>query len=129
MEVVTELQESGDYVDSILSLKNARLTTVKLSADNGPTLIELLEFQSPRSQGPVRREAHAIGPSHIACAVDDLDKTYLQLSRAGVQFNASPQLSPDGYAKVTFCRDPDGTLVELVEVLDATLRPPASRND
>ena len=25
--------------------------------------------------------------------------------------------SPDGFAKVTFCKDPDGSLIELVEEL------------
>ena len=34
-----------------------------------------------------------------------------------IQFNSSPQISPDGYAKVVFCRAPEGTMIELVEVL------------
>ena len=41
------------------------------------------------------------------------------IKQSGIKFNAPPQLSPDGYAKVTFCFDPDGTPVELVQVLDA----------
>ena len=36
----------------------------------------------------------------------------------GVVFNAPPQRSPDGGAKVTFCRDPEGNLLELVEVIN-----------
>ncbi len=53
----------------------------------------------------------------IAFTVDDLDREYERLRAAGVAFNARPQTSPDGYAKVTFCRDPEGNLIELVEVL------------
>ena len=29
-----------------------------------------------------------------------------------------PNCSPDGLAKVTFCLDPDGTFIELVEMLE-----------
>mgnify|MGYP000114723570 CR=1 FL=1 len=43
---------------------------------------------------------------------------YQKLTESGVKFNAPPQLSPDGYAKVTFCLDPDNTPVELVQVLN-----------
>jgi len=55
--------------------------------------------------------------AHIAFTVDDLDIEYERLNAKGIQFNAPLQLSPDGYAKVTFCGAPEGTLVELVEVL------------
>ena len=44
-------------------------------------------------------------------------ETYNRLVEAGVYFNSPPQLSPDGFAKVTFCKDPDGSLIELVEEL------------
>jgi hypothetical protein len=36
----------------------------------------------------------------------------------GIDFNAPPQQAPDGGAKVTFCCDPEGNFLELVEVLD-----------
>ena len=62
-----------------------------------------------------------IGSSHVAFTVDDLDKTYEKFIVAGIKFNAPPQNSPDGYAKVTFCHDPDDTLIELVQVLDPTI--------
>ena len=34
-----------------------------------------------------------------------------------LRFTTKPQTSLDGHAKVTFCHDPDGTALELVEVL------------
>ena len=40
------------------------------------------------------------------------------LLKNNVKFTAPPQLTPDGYAKVTFCEDPDGTPIELVEVIN-----------
>lgn len=120
LKVVRAMDESGEYIDKMLSLQNVRVTSVKMSADGSSTLIELLGFKSYPRQSGAHREVCSVGPSHVAFTVDDLDAVYHRLSRAGVHFNAPPQLSPDGYAKVTFCQDPDGTLVELVEVLDAS---------
>jgi len=119
LKVVKVMDESGEYIDNMLSLQNVRVTTVKMSADSGSTLVELLEFRSHPRQPCGDREICSVGPSHVAFAVDDLDAVYRRLSQAGVCFTAPPQLSPDGHAKVTFCQDPDGTPVELVEVLGA----------
>lgn len=118
LKVIKVMDESGEYIDNMLSLQNVRVATVKMSADSGSSLIELLEFKSHRHEGWPKREVYSIGPSHVAFTVDDLDAVYRRLSQVGVRFNAPPRLSPDGYAKITFCQDPDGTLVELVEVLD-----------
>jgi catechol 2,3-dioxygenase-like lactoylglutathione lyase family enzyme len=109
------MEESGDYIDNILSIRNTKVTTVKMEAPDGQ-MIELLKYHShPGEQTP--REICDIGISHIAFTVEDLNCEYDRLKSEGVPFNAQPQLSPDGYAKVTFCRAPEGTLVELVEVL------------
>ena len=59
----------------------------------------------------------AIGPTHVAFTVSDLDQLFARLTEQSVRFNAPPQLAPDGKAKVTFCFDPDGTPIELVEEL------------
>ena len=122
LKVVRVMDESGEYIDNMLSLENVRVTTVKMSADSGSTLVELLEFKSHPRQPRGDHEVCSVGPSHVAFTVDDLDTVYRRLSQAGVRFNAPPQLSPDGYAKVTFCQDPDGTLVEFVEVLDTAVQ-------
>ena len=49
----------------------------------------------------------------------NLQKTYEYLLKNGVKFNAPPQLPPGGNAKVTFCEDPDGTPIELVQVINS----------
>ena len=45
---------------------------------------------------------------------------YSELSKKNIEFNTPPQKSPDGLVKVTFCKDPDGTPIELVEMLNIT---------
>lgn len=114
-EVVKRMDEAGDFIDQISLLKNVKVTTVKMALPDGQ-MIELLYYHTHPGKRDVRKICD-IGIAHIAFTVDDLDSEYDRLKKEGVQFNASPQLSPDGYAKVTFCKAPEGTFVELVEVL------------
>lgn len=116
LKVDRRMDESGDYIDRISGLKNVKVTTVKLAADDG-NLIELLYYHSHLRKANTDKGICRIGISHVAFTVEDLNAEYERLSKAGVPFNCPPQTSPDGYAKVTFCRDPDGNLLELVEVL------------
>jgi catechol 2,3-dioxygenase-like lactoylglutathione lyase family enzyme len=118
LRVVRSMQEAGAYLDNMLGLKDVQVTTVKLAAGSAPTLVELLKFTS-HVEAQSMRTAYTPGPTHIAFTVEDLDLVYANLTRNGVRFNAPPQLSPDGYAKVTFCHDPDGALIELVQVMIA----------
>ncbi len=114
-QIAKQMEEAGDFIDNISSLRNVKVTTVKMTSPSGQ-MIELLKYYSHPAEQKMRIICE-IGISHIALTVDDLDTEYKKLKEQGIQFNASPQLSPDGYAKVTFCRAPEGTLVELVEVL------------
>lgn len=116
LKIIKDMNESGDFIDRISALKKVGVNTIKMAADDG-SLIELLYFVShPRKADPAR-EICSIGPSHVAFIVENLDEEYKRLTKAGVIFNTLPQFSPDSYVKVTFCKDPDGTLIELIEVL------------
>jgi len=117
LQIIREMDESGNYIDNMLDLSGVKVKTVKLSAPNGPTLVELLEFKSHKEKKKFRN-IYDIGASHIAFTVYDIEECYKILSKNGIKFNAPPQNSPDKYAKVTFCNDPDGTPVELVQVMD-----------
>ena len=114
-QVAKQMEEASDYIDNISSLNNVKVTTVKMTSPSGQ-MIELLKYHSHPAEQKMR-EICEIGISHIAFTVDNLDIEYERLKDKGIQFNSPPQLSPDGYAKVTFCRAPEGTLIELVEVL------------
>lgn len=112
---IKRMEESGGYIDTVLGGQKIKVLTVKMSADDG-NLIELLSF-GPLQGGADKKRLDGIGLSHIAFTVNDLDKQYRELTKKGIKFNSAPQKSPDGYAKVAFCEDPDGTFLELVEVL------------
>ncbi len=116
LKIVKDMNESGAYIDNISDLTGVQVRTVKMAADDG-NLVELLFYAShPLGQGKIN-PINKIGCSHVAFTVDNLDEEYLKLKQAGILFNTPPQYSPDGYAKVTFCKDPDGSFIELVEVL------------
>lgn len=116
LQVVKLMEEAGEYINNMLVLKDVNVTTIKLAAPDG-NLIELLYFHSHPRKFKKIKQACDIGITHFAIAVDDLNEEYNRLLKAGIKFNAPPQQSPDGYAKVTFCRDPDENLIELVQVL------------
>jgi len=119
LTVAREQDEGGDYLARLTGLPGAAARTVKLAAPGGG-MVELLRFTSHPAVVGAEPSAAAPGCSHVAFTVDDLEALYRRLTGAGVRFHAPPAVSPDGGARVAYCRDPEGTIVELVEVL----RPP-----
>ncbi len=114
--VAKKMEESGPHIDAMMGLSDVRLTTAKLAAPDG-NLVELLHFHSHPDRSAWQGMPFSTGFTHIALTVDDLDAACRKLGNAGVSFAAPSQYSPDGYAKVTYGRGPEGVLLELVEVL------------
>ena len=114
-QVSKQMEESGAFIDTILGLESVTVTTVKMAAPDGQ-LIELLKFHTHSQKGNPRGICD-IGITHIALTVDNIDHEYERLINKGILFISPPHHSPDGYAKVAFCRAPEGTFIELVEEL------------
>lgn len=110
-----KMNESGNYIENMLKLNNVKVTTVKLRSPDG-NLIELLKFKNFPHKKKWQGKIFYTGPTHFALTVKNLDFTYKKLKNK-YKFNAPPQFSPDGYAKVTFLRGPENLHIELVEVL------------
>jgi len=110
------MDESGDFIEKITGMNGIDVTTVKLSADDG-NLIELLHFKSPAAVKDDGNVFNRIGCTHAAFSTGDIEKDYTRLKKEGVQFICEPQLSSDKKAKVVFLKDPDGTMLELVQWL------------
>jgi len=115
LKILKSSIEHGDYIDNFSGIKNINVKVVKMITDGG--VIELLQYYSHPSKKPSKRKITSVGCSHFAITVDNIDILYNDLLKKGVFFNSPPQYSPDGCAKVAFCHDPDGILIELVEVL------------
>ena len=116
LKVKSLVDEEGEFLDNMLARENVKNKVAKLYAKNGNTLVELIDSKSYGNKKD--RDFFTIGASHFALTVDNLDETYDYLIKNGVKFTAPPQQTPDRFAKVTFCEDPDGTPIELVEVIN-----------
>ena len=107
-----------DVADMITDLRQSSARAVMLQAGNA--IIELFEYASPTPrQGDPRRPVSDHGITHICFDVTDLDAEYQRLSAAGMTFHCPPQDLGMGL-RTTYGRDPDGNVIELQEVLDAT---------
>jgi catechol 2,3-dioxygenase-like lactoylglutathione lyase family enzyme len=115
MEVWADFKDDSEYVQSMTDVSGANIWMVKLKAGDGVS-IELLQYLSHPAPVPEPTRACDIGCNHVALQVDDLDVLYEKLQAKGIHFNAPPTFSPDGGAKVTYCRDPEGVIIELVEL-------------
>ena len=114
-KVLKRMNESGSFTDQILGLENIEVTTVKMVIKNNQ-MIELLDF-SMNNKVMKEKNINDIGPTHLAFTVDDVEKMYSDFVDDGIEFISEPKISPDGYAKVAFCKAPEGTFIELVELL------------
>ena len=114
-EVLKRMDESGAFINKILGFNEMRVTTVKMILKDGQ-MIELLDFTSHKKEN-LKKHINNIGLTHLAFTVDDVDAIYYDFKNDGIKFISSPEVSPDGYAKVAFCQAPEGTYIELVEQL------------
>jgi glyoxylase I family protein len=118
-EVKKVMLENGECIDNFSALEDINVTTVKMIGKNNSGMIELLHYISHPKSGPENPTYPLtdVGCSHFALTVDDLDSLYERLVEYGTPFNYPVQTSPDGNVRIAFCRDPDGTLIELVQDL------------
>lgn len=122
LKVVLDVEQTREFFDRLLGLPNVQMRVVMLEAPDGYK-IELFEFPSHPQRPREDAEMSDIGCSHVAFTVDDVDKIFEEISSKGYKVNCPPQVSPDGYAKVIYCHDSDGTIIELVQILNQGLSP------
>jgi catechol 2,3-dioxygenase-like lactoylglutathione lyase family enzyme len=94
-----------------------------LRGATGPaTLIDLLEWRHPRDPSPPYPHLYHLGLARIALTTSDLDADVAELEAAGVPLLSPPARleAPGGGTTRFVCfRDPDGTMLELVELATA----------
>jgi len=118
MEVWADFTDSSEYVRNVTQVEGADIWMIKLRAPNGGS-VELLKYRShPQSVPPPKRSCD-VGVNHLAIQVEDIDALYTKAKSEGIEFHAPPTVSSDGGAKVTYCRDPEGVIVELVQLLNS----------
>jgi catechol 2,3-dioxygenase-like lactoylglutathione lyase family enzyme len=101
--------------DRITGLKESSGRLAILKAGNA--YIEIFQYSSPlpKSAEPMRPVCDH-GITHICLDVADIDAKDEPLKNAGMVFHCPPQ--GVGGLRATYGRDPDGNVVELLEVTD-----------
>lgn len=85
-----------------------------MQLDNGFPKIDLTELKDTAQEKPLNNAD--LGLVRICLVSQDLQADYARLSEQGVQFLSEPQPCKDGLADLATCMDPDGTLIELLQV-------------
>ena len=82
--------------------------------DPRQTRLDLIEWVSPNDRRPPYEHLARVGINRIALWTVDLDDEYERLKADGVDFLSEP-LFMGGHTKFVCFRDPDGTIIELIE--------------
>ena len=85
-----------------------------MQLDNGFPKIDLTEYGKTAPQPAGGNDD--LGMVRLCLATRDLVQTVAALQEAGVEFVSEPTEGSGGKAHIAICRDPDGTLIELIEL-------------
>lgn len=116
LQAEIDFHEKGAFIDTVQNLEGVDLRMVKLALPDG-SLIELLCDQGHPLQDLDRRQLCDAGIVHVAFTVEDIEETHQAFTSRGLKTLSDPVTSPDGKARLFFARDPEGNLMELVEML------------
>lgn len=113
---LTKTDVRGADADRLLGLEGVDQTSAFLERDG--VRIALFEFRSPKSPPPSPpRAMNEPGMAAIMLRVDDLDATLAKMREAGVHVLDSTLTDYPAYgSRLVFVTDPDGTMIELVEI-------------
>ena len=91
---------------------------MRLKDAHTPFVIDLLEWKEPHDPSPPYARLNHLGIARIALASSDLDGDMVRLQSQGVEFISEPATVVwEGHPDSRFVcfKDPDGTVLELVE--------------
>lgn len=110
--------ELGEVCDTIIGLKNSAARSIMLR--KGSMIIEFFEYSLPlpKPRDPNWRVCDH-GYTHICLEVVDIDGEFERLKNAGMRFHAAPPLGEPGGLRAIYGRDPDGNVIELLEIIPA----------
>jgi catechol 2,3-dioxygenase-like lactoylglutathione lyase family enzyme len=116
LKVTADFRAEDKYIETLQHLEGVKLHMIKLTAPDG-SMIELLRDSGNPTPPPERNQLCDRGIRHLAFTVADAESAFQQLHKAGCETLSSPVTAPDGKARLFFARDPEGNLIEIVEVL------------
>lgn len=105
-------------IDAMMALTDTAAKAVMLRTGN--SFIEFFEFASPPPKAVVGdRPVNDHGITHLCIAVDDAVAECARLEKLGLRLHCPPSPHSDSPLAGTYARDPDGNVIEILEVRDS----------
>jgi catechol 2,3-dioxygenase-like lactoylglutathione lyase family enzyme len=115
----------GETISKMAGHEDVIMQVVRLQAPETPgLLIDLQQYLAPKGKVS-NAQLGDVGHSHICFGVPDVRAAYRELTAKGVEFVSEP-VSFDlewGVVHVVFFKDPDGYVLELMQVPPETREP------
>lgn len=108
--------ESGPFYENLTGINTGIARTCKCYAKDG-SCIELIEYISHNATKRTK-ELLSSGFNHIALNIPNIEATVIQLKNMNIKFINPPRMNNEKTAKVAFCYDFEGNLIELVQVYE-----------
>lgn len=112
LDILYHEVENDQFFQKLTGKKSADI--YKLGKENN-IFLELLFFEETLEQPA--KTINDTGITHICLNVLNLDELYFELSNKKINFINEPIVNKSKTAKVCFCYDPEGNLLEFVESL------------
>lgn len=114
--VVHEDNLEGDWIASIVNLKEVKASYAQLSLRDLGTNIELIKFDRPVTSGIHSKSIpNQIGIRHIAFEVENIEEIVSSMKEEGVEFFGDIQIYPETGKKLVYFYGPDGIILELAQ--------------
>jgi len=121
-KVIRDLKEGGNAALSRgLRIPDCRGRAVLMILGDNPrsTRVDLIEWKNPKTEGQAYPHLWHAGMCRIALRTRTLVKDYEDLKSKGVEFWTEPlmvKLKSGKEEGFVCCTDPDGTVIELIQV-------------
>lgn len=117
LDIYYDQYENGFWLSQILPMDKDQYARIIKLGKQDIIMVELINFKEWTYRDMVVKSYNEVGITHIALQVDDIHKMYDSLKNERVSFVKPPATNPDKTARVCFCYDFEGNLVELVQLL------------
>jgi len=119
-EDTKDLDPKADLMPGAGGYRDSHCRGVIMSLGDHPhcfTKLELLQYTQPATEPEPPRSAFQVGYCRMAIRCKDIQGEVDRLKAEGVEFESDVETSKTvGALSYAFARDPDGTLVELLEL-------------
>lgn len=114
MEEDYRAHNEGEKISRIVGVEDAFIDVCMVKKND--LRLELLAYKSANADehlSPIKQDA--IGLTHLAFLVDDVDKEYERIKSLGYQFNAPPMVARENGPKITYFTGPDNVIIEIYQ--------------